>query len=279
MGTSAPAIEERPLGRTSGLTVPAVGMGTWQTLDVRGAQAEREAHAIVREALDTGARFVDSSPMYGQAERVLGEGLGERRAEAIVATKVWTSDDAEAERQVQRALGWYGGRVDLYQVHNLVEWQKRLTLLEHARDRGAVVAIGATHYSPSAFGELARVMRGGRISAIQIPYNPHEREVEREILPLADELGLGVVVMRPLGGGGGLVTRAPRDGDLEPLRAFGVETWAQALLKWVLSDPRCHVAIPATSRPGRMAENAAAGAPPWFDDEARAYVARLAGAG
>jgi aryl-alcohol dehydrogenase-like predicted oxidoreductase len=276
---TGPAVEERPLGETSGLSVPAVGMGTWKTLDVRGAQAEGEAHEIVREALDAGARFVDSSPMYGEAERVLGEGLGERRAEAIVATKVWTSNDAEAERQVQRALGWYGGRVDLYQVHNLVAWQERLTLLENERDRGAVVAIGATHYSPSAFGELARVMRSGRISTIQIPYNPRERDVEREILPLAEELGLGVVVMRPLGGpGSGLVRRAPDPVELEPLRAFGVETWAQALLKWVLSDPRCHVAIPATSRPGRMRENAAAGAPPRFDDEARALVARLAGA-
>jgi aryl-alcohol dehydrogenase-like predicted oxidoreductase len=274
---AAPAIDRRPLGRTSGLTVPAVGMGTWQTLDVRGAGAEREAHAIVAEALDVGARFVDSSPMYGEAERVLGEGLAGRREEATVATKVWTPDDAEAERQVQRALDWYGGRVDLYQVHNLVGWRRRLTLLERERDRGAVVAIGATHYSPSAFGELAEVMRTGRISAIQIPYNPHEREVERSILPLAEELGLGVVVMRPLGAGR-LVRNVPDPAGLEPLRAFGVETWAQALLKWVLSDPRCHVAIPATSRPGRMRENAAAGAPPWLDDEARAHVARLAGA-
>ena len=274
---TAPAIDARPLGRTSGLTVPAVGMGTWQTLDVRGAEAERRAHEIVAEALGAGARFVDSSPMYGEAERVLGEALAGRRDDAIVATKVWTPDDAEAERQVQRALGWYGGRVDLYQVHNLVGWRKRLTLLERERDRGTVVAIGATHYSPSAFGELAEVMRTGRISAIQIPYNPHERDVEREILPLAQDLGLGVVVMRPLGGGR-LVRDDPGPAALEPLRAFGVETWGQALLKWVLSDPRCHVAIPATSRAGRMRENAAAGAPPWLDDEARAYVARLAGA-
>jgi len=275
--STAAAIEQRPLGRTSGLTVPAVGMGTWRTLDVRGAEAERRAHEIVGEALDAGARFVDSSPMYGEAERVLGEGLGERRAEAIVATKVWTSDDDEAEAQVRRALRWYGGRVDLYQVHNLVSWPQRLTRLERERDRGAVVAIGATHYSPSAFGELARVMRTGRISAIQIPYNPHERDVEREILPLAEELGLGVVVMRPVGGGGGLVTRPPDERALEPLREYGVETWGQALLKWVLSDPRCHVAIPATSRPERVRENAVAGAPPWFDDDARALVARLAG--
>jgi len=274
---TAPAIDARPLGRTSGLTVPAVGMGTWQTLDVRGAEAERRAHEIVAEALGAGARFVDSSPMYGEAERVLGEALAGRRDDAIVATKVWTPDDAEAERQVQRALGWYGGRVDLYQVHNLVGWRKRLTLLERERDRGTVVAIGATHYSPSAFGELAEVMRTGRISAIQVPYNPHERDVEHEILPLAEDLGIGVVVMRPLGGGR-LVGSDPGAAALEPLRAFGVETWGQALLKWVLSDPRCHVAIPATSRPGRMRENAAAGAPPWLDDEARAYVARLAGA-
>ena len=274
---TAPAIDERPLGRTSGLTVPAVGMGTWQTLDVRGEEAERRARAIVGEALDAGARLVDSSPMYGEAERVLGEALGDRRQEAIVATKVWTPDDAEAERQVQRALRWYGGRVDLYQVHNLVGWPERLALLEREHDRGTVAAIGATHYSAGAFGDLADVMRTGRISAIQIPYNPHERDVEREILPLAQDLGLGVVVMRPLGGGR-LVRDDPGPAALEPLRAFGVETWGQALLKWVLSDARCHVAIPATSRPGRMRENAAAGAPPWLDDDARALVARLAGA-
>src|SRR5690349_8594616 len=105
---TAPAIDARPLGRTSGLTVPAVGMGTWQTLDVRGEDAERRAHEIVAEALGAGARFVDSSPMYGEAERVLGEALADDgRDDAIVATKVWTPDDAEAERQVQRALGWY----------------------------------------------------------------------------------------------------------------------------------------------------------------------------
>ena len=274
---TAPAIDERPLGRTSGLTVPAVGMGTWQTLDVRGEEAERRAQAIVGEALDAGARLVDSSPMYGEAERVLGEALGDRRQEAIVATKVWTPDDAEAERQVQRAVGWYDGRVDLYQVHNLVAWRERLTLLERERDQRTIVAIGATHHSPSAFGELAEVMRTGRISAIQVPYNPHERDVEHEILPLAEDLGIGVVVMRPLGGGR-LVGSDPGAAALEPLRAFGVDTWGQALLKWALSDPRCHAAIPATSRPGRMRENAAAGAPPWLDDEARAYVARLAGA-
>jgi aryl-alcohol dehydrogenase-like predicted oxidoreductase len=117
-------------------------------------------------------------------------------------------------------------------------------------------------------------MKTGRITAIQIPYNPREREVEREILPLAAELGLGVVVMRPFGEGG-LLRRVPPDSELKPLAAFGVKSWPQALLKWILSDPRCHVAIPATSKPERMRENAQAGAPPWFDAAARDYVARL----
>jgi aryl-alcohol dehydrogenase-like predicted oxidoreductase len=275
--TGAASVEERPLG-PAGISVPVVGMGTWRTLDVRGEAAEAQAREVVHEALDAGPCLMDSSPMYGQAERVLGEALGARRDEAIVATKVWTDDAREGENQVRRALGWFGGRIDLYQVHNLVAWRRQLTMLERHRDAGEVGALGATHYSPRAFGELAAVMRTGRIQAIQVPYNPQERGVEREILPLAAELGLGVVVMRPLGGGG-LARQAPSEAELEPLRAYGVQTWAQALLKWVLSDRRCTVAIPATSRPGRMRENAAAGAPPWFDDDARALVARLAGAG
>jgi aryl-alcohol dehydrogenase-like predicted oxidoreductase len=253
-----------------------VGVGTWRTFDVQGTEAERDAAQRVDEALEAGANLFDSSPMYGRAERALGRALEGRRDQALVATKVWTPDDAEAERQAERSLGYFGGFIDLYQVHNLVAWQRRLDLLEHLRDDGRVAAIGATHYSPSAFDELEEVMRTGRVTAVQIPYNPLQREVERRILPLAAELSIGVVVMRPFGAGS-LVRRSPSDGDLEPLRPFGVRTWGQALLKWVLSDLRCHVAIPATSRQGRTAENAAAGDAPWFGPTERALVERLAG--
>jgi aryl-alcohol dehydrogenase-like predicted oxidoreductase len=269
-------VEHRALGAT-GLTVPVVGVGTWKTFDVRGPDAEEDARRRVGEALAAGANLFDSSPMYGEAERVLGRALEGRRNQVLIATKVWTPNDGEAERQVERALGSLGGRVELYQVHNLVAWPRRLDLLERKRDQGRVDALGATHYSPSAFAELAEVMRSRRIGAIQVPYNPREREIEEEILPLAADLGLGVVVMRPFGEGA-LMRRPPDSGELEPLSPFGVRTWAQALLKWILSDPRCHVAIPATSRLGRTAENAAAGDPPWLGDDERALVARLAGA-
>jgi aryl-alcohol dehydrogenase-like predicted oxidoreductase len=251
-----------------------VGVGTWKTFDVP-PRAEPDARARVEEALEAGANLFDSSPMYGRAEEVLGRALEGGRDGALIATKVWTSDDAEAERQVERALGWYGGRVELYQVHNLVAWPERLDLLERHRDAGRVDVLGATHYAPSAFEELAAVMRSGRIGAIQVPYNPGQREIEREVLPLAEDLGIGVVVMQPLGAGS-LVRRAPAAGALAPLAPFGIATWAQALLKWVLSDLRCHVAIPATSVLGRTRENAGAGEPPWLGPQERALVERLA---
>jgi aryl-alcohol dehydrogenase-like predicted oxidoreductase len=268
-------MEQRDLGH-SGLRVPVVGMGTWRTFDVSGAAHEANARAIVDAALDAGANFFDSSPMYGQAERVLGVALEGRRQQALVASKIWTPSAVEGEAQARRALGYFGGRIDLYQIHNLVAWREHLTLLERLREAGQVGVIGATHYSSSAFNELATVMRTGRIGAIQIPYNPLERAIERVILPLAADLGMGVVVMRPFGEGT-LLRRTPSQAGLAPLRPYGVTTWPQALLKWILSDPRCHVAIPATSRPERMAENAAAGAPPWFGPDERALVSQLAG--
>ena len=269
-------MERRELGRT-GLFVPAVGVGTWKAFDRHGPVGQGEVGDLVSEALEEEANFFDTSPMYGAAELLLGGALEGRRSLAMVATKVWTSNHDEADRQVSRALDWFGGHVDLYQVHNLVAWRERLALLERCRERGSVLAIGATHYSPAAFDELATVMRTGRIGAIQVPYNPIEREVERIILPLASELGLGVVVMRPFAEGA-LMRRWPDPAALRPLEAFGIRSWPQALLKWVLSDERCHVAIPATSKPGRIAENAAAGNPPWLGPAERALVSELAGA-
>jgi aryl-alcohol dehydrogenase-like predicted oxidoreductase len=269
-------MELRRLG-ASGLHVPAVGMGTWATFDVHGEAAERNATAVVDEALAGEALFFDSSPMYGEAERVLGRALAGRRDRALVATKVWARTSTEGAAQTKRALGFYGGRVDLYQVHNLVNWREHLTTLEHMYDAGQVRAVGATHYQASALPELADVMRTGRVSAVQVPYNPLERAVEREILPLAADLDVGVVVMRPFAEKA-LVRRMPTAQQLEPLRPFGVTTWPQALLKWILSDPRCHVAIPATSKVEHMRANAAAGNPPWFEREQRDYVAQLCGA-
>jgi diketogulonate reductase-like aldo/keto reductase len=255
--------------------VPVVGLGTWQRFESAARSAAGEA--LVVAALEAGMRVFDSSPMYGRAEQLLADALDPRRAEAFVATKVWTSSPTEGRQQLERATAWFGGRVDLMQIHNLVAWQDHLPMLEQARDAGTVGLIGATHWSPGAFAELAALMRTGRLDAVQIPYNPSETEVEREILPLAEDLGLGVVVMRPFAEGA-LLRADPGPAALEPLAPFGVRTWPQALLKWILSDRRCSVAIPATSRPERVTENAVAGQPPWFGPDERRLISRLAAA-
>jgi aryl-alcohol dehydrogenase-like predicted oxidoreductase len=268
------AMERRPLG-TTGIDVPAVGMGTWKTLDVSAAADVQRSVEIVHRAVEVGTDLFDSSPMYGRAEEVLAHALDGIRDHAIVATKVWTRSGRKGRAQIEQALRWYGGRVDLYQVHNLLATDKHLPVLERERDAGRVRAIGATHWDRSAFPELEELMRSGRITFVQVPYNPVETDVTRRILPLAEERGLGVIVMSPLGTG--VLTARPVDPALlEPLRPFGVTTWAQALLKWTLSDPRVSTVIPATSRLERVGENAAAGSPPWFGSAERELVMRLA---
>ena len=262
-------MERRPLGR-AGVDLPVVGLGTWNTFDLDDGRQEA-ADRVVEEAFEEGTRLVDSSPMYGRAECVLGRALAGRRDEALVATKIWTPSVATGREQFAAQLGFYDGLIDLEQVHNLVAWREHLDWLEAEREAGRVRFLGATHYSASAFDELARVMRTGRIDAIQIPLNPFEREVEREILPLAEELGLGVIVMRPLGEGS--LLPGPDPGRLQPL---GVETWAQALIKWALSDPRVTAVIPATTSADHARENAAAGAPPSFGPDERRLVEELA---
>jgi aryl-alcohol dehydrogenase-like predicted oxidoreductase len=251
------------------LDVPVVGLGTWSVFDLPPAR-QAVADAVVDAMLAAGGRLFDSSPMYGRAERVLSAALGDRRDEATVATKIWTSSAAEGRAQFAGHLELYGGRVEVEQVHNLVQWRQHLDWLVEEQAAGRVRALGATHYSPTAFGELATVMRTGRIQMVQVPYNPDEREVEAEILPLAAELGLGVLAMRPLGSGG--LGRGPDPAELAPL---GVESWAEAVLVWALSDPRITAVIPATADPEHARSNARAGIHPGFDADQRRRVEEL----
>ena len=261
-------MERRRFG-ASGLDAPVIGLGSWQTFDV-GPDRHHLVRQVIEDAFEIGSRFIDSSPMYGRAEEAIGRVLGSLRTSSIVATKIWTGSASEGRAQFDDQLRFFGGRVDVEQIHNLVAWRDHLPWLEDERAAGRIGLIGATHYSPSSFDELERVMTTGRIQAIQIPYNPLEREVERRILPLAEELGLGVIAMRPLR------ARATRPLTEEELQHLGVRSWAQALLKWCLSDIRIHVAIPATSRPEHATENGSAGDPPWLDNDQRALVASLA---
>jgi len=257
-------MEERRLG-------PVVGLGTWNTF----GGDEKLAGDVVGAALDSGARVFDSSPMYGGAERSLGQALAGRRDEAVVATKIWSRAVEDGKRHFEQQLEWFG-RIEVEQVHNLVSWREHLAWLEEERSAGRIGRLGVTHYDAGAFDELEAALRTDRFQTLQVPLNPHERECEERLLPLAAELGVAVIVMRPLGEGG-LLRRSPSAAELEPLRELGVETWPQALLKWALSDERVDVVIPATRNPEHARENAAAGEPPWLGPDERRLVEQLAG--
>jgi diketogulonate reductase-like aldo/keto reductase len=240
-------------------------MGTWRTFDTG-----QDRSPLVETAISAGITLFDSSPMYGRAEGVLAAALGGRRQQAQVATKVWTESAEEGRRQAENALRIYG-HVDIYQVHNLVNWKAQLKLLEGLRDSGQVTVVGATHYQVSAFPELMEVMRTGRIGMIQIPYNPLTQQAAQAVLPLAEELGLGVLVLSPLQGG---IMQAKPEAD--ELQSLGVKTWPQAVLKWVAGDPRVSCVLTATHLESHARENAEAGEAPWFDPEQRTLVERIA---
>lgn len=256
-------MEERKLG-------PVIGLGTSGTFGGDRALARD----VVSAALESGSRLVDTSPMYGESEASLAAAFDGRRDEVTLATKIWAQTLEEGREQYRQQLEWFG-RIDVEQIHNLVLWREHLDWIEEERDAGRVGMVGITHWNREALPDLADALRTGRFEQVQLPYNPLERECEEELLPLADELGLAVIVMVPFGDGD-LLRKWPSPDALEPLRPFGIHTWPQALLKWVLSDLRVDAVIPGTSKPVRTRENAAAGSPPWFGPEERVYVAQLA---
>ena len=240
--------------------LPAIGMGTWITFDVepdwRGS-ALTTRWQVLREFFAAGGRLIDSSPMYGRAEAVLGELLPQTPgAEALyAATKVWTPGERMGERQMARSLQLWGlPRFDLMQVHNLLDWQAHLPTLKRMKAEGAVRHIGITTSHGRRHDELAGILRRERLDFVQFTYNLAHREVEARLLPLAAERGCAVIINRPFDGGQ-LFSRLR--GKALPGWANEIDcgNWAQVFLKFVISHPAVTCAIPATSDPAHMREN------------------------
>lgn len=258
---AAPSLLQRPIP-SSGETIPAVGLGTWRTFDVGASPAEREpVREVLRRFVTLGGRVIDSSPMYGAAETVVGDlaaDLGIHDA-LFLATKVWTTGREAGVAQMERSLQRFRTRrLDLMQVHNLVDWQTHLRTLREWKQAGRIRYLGVTHYTASAYGELERVMRSEPLDFVQLNYSLDEREAERRLLPLARDRGIAVLVNRPFAAGG-LFGRV-RGQPLPPWAAdFDCESWAQFFLKWVLAHSAVTCVIPATSRPEHLADNMRAG--------------------
>ena len=251
---------EREIPRT-GERLPALGLGTWQVLDVAARGADYDAAlSAVRTFLDGGGRVIDSSPMYGSSEERVGDILAAIKpaSRPFLATKIWTSGGAAGERQLADSHRFMRARVlDLVQVHNLQDLDTHLATLKAARDAGTLRYLGVTHYLVSAHSELERVIRREKPDFLQVNYSIAEPEAGARLLPLARDLGVAVLVNRPFTKGAMIDRAAGR--RLPPVAAeLGCRSAAQLFLKWVLGDPAVTVVLAATRNPRHSAENLAA---------------------
>ena len=262
-------MEYRKLGN---LDVSVIGLGTLRTFDVTGDDEIAVRRQIVDNCLGCDINLIDTAAWYGQAEEVLGEIAWDIRDEFYLATKVRTEGKEEGEAQISRSFELLKtDYIDLFQVHNMIDWETHLPTLERIKGEGRIGMLGVSAMVPDAYPTIMGLMREGRVDAVQIPYNVMNRAVEDELLPLAEELGTGVLVMEPLQKGR-WVLELKQQPDLTPLRDHGISTWAQALLAWVISDLRVSSAIPTTSRPERIQENAQAADAATLPQELRDYI-------
>jgi aryl-alcohol dehydrogenase-like predicted oxidoreductase len=247
---------------SSGEPLPVVGCGTYVAFDVAPRTAAyRELPRVLDSLFDAGGSVIDSSPMYGRAEATVGELLeaSQARSKAFVATKVWTSSRERGVEQMNQSMERLKARpIDLMQIHNLVDWRAHLTTLQEWKQAGTIRYLGVSHYTASAYAQLEGVMREHALDFVQLNYSIDDREAEARLLPLAADLGIGVIVNRPFGGGGllGKLRKRPLP---DWAADIGCTSWAQVLLKFVLGHPAVTCVIPGTGKVAHMRDNALAG--------------------
>jgi diketogulonate reductase-like aldo/keto reductase len=255
------AILMRPIS-SSGDKVPVIGLGTWQVFDVGSSDLERKPLGDVLSLfVKLGGRVIDSSPMYGPAEEVIGD-LATKlalRDSLFLATKVWTTGKQSGIESMERSLArLQTKRIDLMQVHNLVDVGTHLATLRDSKAQGHIRYLGVTHYNSRAYDEVEKVLRNEKLDFVQINYSIMEREAEQRLLPLAQKRGVAVIVNRPFGGGD--LFRKVRAKELPQWTAeFDCHSWAQFFLKWIITHPAVTCVIPATSNVRHLEDNMHAG--------------------
>ncbi|BDT61291.1 oxidoreductase [Massilia varians] len=259
---------------SSGEGLPLVGLGSWITFNVgRDPQARAECAAVMRQFFASGGRLIDSSPMYGSAQAVIGEAVGKLKpAQLFSADKVWIGDGAQGPAQLETSRRlWQIPRFDLLQVHNLLAWEAHLLTLLRMKREGRLRYVGITTSEGRRHGEILKIMASQPIDFVQVSYNALDREVEQRILPLARERRIGVIVNRPFRQGD--LTRALAGKRLPGWAAeIGCSSWAQALLKFIVAHPSVTCAIPATSSVAHVRENLLAATGPLPDEALRRRI-------
>jgi aryl-alcohol dehydrogenase-like predicted oxidoreductase len=261
-GAASAAEVSGPLARavipSTGKSVSRVGLGTWQTFDVGGDAARRAALAeVLRVFTAAGGDVVDTSPMYGTSEAVLGDLFRDTglRPKVFLATKVWTQGGREGIAQMKDSFRLLrSGHVELMQIHNMLDWRTHLKELRRMKDAGTLTHIGITHYTAGALDELTRVVKAEKLDFVQFALSLEEPEAARDLLRLCAEKGVAFLANRPFGGGGAF-GRARGEALPSWAKEQEIGSWAQFLLKWVLSHPEVTCAIPGTGKPEHMRDN------------------------
>jgi diketogulonate reductase-like aldo/keto reductase len=270
----APMIHTRPIP-SSGEEIPVIGLGTYATFDVGKDASERAPlEQVLLAFVAAGGKLVDSSPMYGQSEEVVGDLAAklELRPKLFVATKVWTTGKEQGIGQMRASMRkMRADPIDLIQVHNLTDWKTHLDTLDGWKKEGKVRYVGVTHYTASAHAELAEVVAKRKVDFVQVNYSVAERDAEQKVLPIARDRGVAVIANRPFTAGG-LLRRLSG----KPLPSWAGEidcaSWAQILLKFVIAHPAITCAIPATSNPEHMKDDMKAGFGRLPDEAMRAKI-------
>ena len=247
---------------STGEKLPVIGCGTYLGFDVSiGSAGYHRLPGVLSALFSVGGTVLDSSPMYGRAEEVVGKLLTSRdRDRAFLATKVWTRGRTGGIAQMERSLQLMGAdRIDLMQVHNLLDWRVHLDTLAGWKRDGRTRYVGVTHYTSSAFADLAAVMESTAIDFVQLNYSLDDRAAESHLLKLAQDRGIAVLVNRPFGGGS-LVRSLAHEKLPDFAVSIGCETWSQLLLTFVISHPAVTCVIPGTGNPAHMADDVKAGA-------------------
>jgi aryl-alcohol dehydrogenase-like predicted oxidoreductase len=278
--TNASASETHPMNKrpipSTGEALPVVGCGTWRTFDVgHDVKAQAGLADVLRVMFDAGGSVIDSSPMYGSSEAVVGDVLTRMsdHGRAFVATKVWTEGREAGIAQMEESMRrLQQARIDLMQIHNLLDWRTQLATLRDWKAAGRIRYIGVTHYTSSAFPEVEAVMRSEQLDFVQINYAADDCAAEERILPLAKERGIGVIINQPFGGGG-LIGRLHGRALPAWSAEIGCTSWAQVLLKFVLANPAVTCVIPGTGRKEYMLDNVQAGMGAYPDDKLRERIA------
>ena len=263
---------------STGEEIPAVGLGSWITFNVgQDIELRNQCADVMSAFFDAGGRMIDSSPMYGSAQDVIGYGLDKlgARDRVFSTDKVWTAGDG-AEQIAETSDRWKVEQFDLLQVHNLLGINENLPLLFRMKDEGQLRHVGVTTSHGRRTEDLIAVMKNERLDFVQVTYNPIDRKVEDYLLPLAYDRGIAVIVNRPFRGGS-LTERL----EGQPLPEFAAEleakSWAQLILKYLIAHPAVTCPIPATTKPAHAAENMAAATGPLPDDKMREQIAAVIG--